>query len=243
MRNKPNFRRTGHPIIPLFHHSSPVPIVRNKPNFPDAEIVANCGSQRGLGEEYADMASEKTKPISRVHQRGRVPLRTNKATSHQGGEGRSGLSLAPRPSGSSPGVLQKQTQFAAGACRTNKANLPAVGIPHHSTIPLSQHSSPMRIVRNKANCRQTGFPSFHYSIIPVFQSEGCRAKQSQFARTDHQKALVGKAAAKQRQFPPVRPTRWTWNPPPYAGHILPLCHGQFWLKRRFPAVTLRSSQP
>ena len=114
-------------------------IVRNKPNFPDAEMVANCGSQRGLGEEYADTASEKTKPISRVHQRGRIPLRTNKANSHQGGEGRSGPSLAPRPSGSSPGVLQKQTQF------------PAVDIPHHSTIPSFQHSKPGPIVRNKAN--------------------------------------------------------------------------------------------
>ena len=41
--------------------------------------------------------------------------------------------------------------------------------------------------------------SFHCSIIPLFQSPANRAKRSQFGR-------------------PVRPSRWTWNPPPSAGH-------------------------
>ncbi len=57
------------------------------------------------------------------------------------------------------------------------------------------------------------------------------------------KSRWGRAAAKQSQFSPVRPTRWAWNPPLYAGYTQLLRRTQFWLKRPFPAVTLRSSQP
>jgi hypothetical protein len=56
---------TRHPLPGPCRLGRRGPIVRNKPNLPDAEIDANHSSIRGLGEEHADMAPEKTKPIAR----------------------------------------------------------------------------------------------------------------------------------------------------------------------------------
>ena len=62
---------------------------------------------------------------------------------------------------------------------------------------------------------------------PPFQSASLSYKQSQSAPQGPPDPLAGRAAAKQSQFPPVRPPGRTWNgqlpeergnPPPYAGH-------------------------
>jgi hypothetical protein len=73
--------------------------------------------------------------------------------------------------------LKCATRGAGGVERgTNKANLAV-----------------RSIVRNKPNFRGRDTPSFHFSIIPAFQSGADRAKQSQFppGRQDHPAAVAG----------------------------------------------------
>jgi hypothetical protein len=85
-------------------------------------------------------------------------------------------------------------------------------------------------VQNKANLPPAHIPLFHYSIIPLFQSDGNRAKQTQFggARPGSQDANVQNEpncsgrpgarrtrCAKRTQFPAGRDT------PPFQYSIIP----------------------
>jgi hypothetical protein len=87
----------------------------------------------------------------------------------------------------------KQTQFTGG-CHAKQSQSPAVAG-----------------CTNKPNFRRPGYPLFQYSIIPPFQPDANRAKQSQtwegwgmWAKTDHHKWGGRRKVerAKQSQFSP-----------------------------------------
>jgi hypothetical protein len=101
---------------------------------------------------------------------------------------------ASRPAG---GDYAKQSQ--------SPAEMPTIPLFHHSTIPsgcLLRQTNPIARSGAPRRCRPwrpSGAPLFHYSIIPPFQSDAYRAKQSQFG-------LAGPGPrrakdAKQTQFP------------------------------------------
>ncbi len=92
--------------------------MRNKPNLPDAEIDAKCGSMRGLGEEYTDTAPEKTKPIC-----------SRKAPANR------------RQAPSRGQIVRNKPNLAAWPAVRNKPNFHPSGYPsiplfHYSRIPI-----------------------------------------------------------------------------------------------------------
>ncbi len=83
----------------------------------------------------------------------------------------------------------------------NKANLPAVGIPHHSIIPLFQRSNPMPIVQNKANSSdsQARFNCRSGKSLRDKMPVLCLRKTKPISpRMD--RAIAGATGAKQSQF-------------------------------------------
>jgi hypothetical protein len=130
-KTNPISRPEGYPTIPSFQRSSPMPIVRNEPNLRGAKNSDNCCSGQGLGEDYADEAPEKTKPIP-------------------GGTGRDKAGQAARAAGRTHRA--KRTQFADlgpgwSAARTLRLR---------KTNPIWESPAGARgpVVQNKANQRR-----------------------------------------------------------------------------------------
>ncbi len=123
-----------------------------------------------------------------------------------------------------------RANWACKGSRQNKANSVAGRPAREATTPSCQRSTAAPGAQTKPI---DGDPWYKQSQFArnghTRAGRGTSAKQSQFARPDRQKVLVGRAAAKQSQFSPVRPARWTWNrqlraergnPPPYGGSTL-----------------------
>jgi len=87
----------------------------------------------------------------------------------------------------------KQTQFPAGPGGTGPGGRGASGFVQTNPIPARRAAATP--------------PRFQYSIIPPFQPDGNRAKQTQFG---------GTCRAKQSQFPPAGSARGIWDRPSRA---------------------------
>ncbi len=147
-RNKANFRRAGYPIIPLFHHSSVPGLVRRAKQSQSA-VAGRQSSVVGWEDRCTNKASWRRTfklEVSSVKQEKQMVGASNFTlyTSHSA-EGRS---CETKPIS----VGRPELRRAKCAKRTQS---PASEIPHRSSIPLSQHSSPMPIVQNKANFPHT----------------------------------------------------------------------------------------
>ncbi len=97
---------------------------------------------------------------------------------------------------------------------------PAKGLGQTKPIPARPA---MAKGRHGCQCRRWD-PSRETKPIPPERSEGASALwKKSYDELDRQRT-----SAKQSQFRPVRPTRWIWSPPPYAGHTRALLRVLFW---------------
>ena len=95
-------------------------------------------------------------------------------------------------------AMAKQSQFPSPGRLAREATILSC---QGSTAALGAQTKPIGAVApNKANRGDD----------PLY-------KQTQFAHPAPPEAPTGRATAKQSQFPSVRPTRWTWSPPPMPG--------------------------
>jgi hypothetical protein len=170
--NKANWHRAVVQTKPIGRRSRRVD-VRNKANLPPdgqtepppGSIVRNKANfaPHGQAGPPRDQSCE-TKPIS-----GTGP----------GGHGAWGPSLDPRPSGLRPFPAPLRSQ----SCKTKPISRLRIGDnPAAGRLPcgLPPPACGGQKVRKKANSRPSGYPPFHYSIIPPFPSDAHRAKRSQF---------------------------------------------------------------
>ncbi len=202
--------------------------------FRQNDMRDKCFMGKGLGLMGRAEGLDRTKPIPApgrlvaeatiLSHRGSAatPAVQTKPIYRGGAWGAWGSSLVPRRSGlrPSPGPLYKQTQSTL-----QRAQKPATG---------------------SRSAKQSQFPGGAYGtgavgFLPRASPPGSPAfpepiphKQTQFASPRLREPPVGRTAAKQSQFPPVRPTRWTrnrqlradrGNPPPYPGHPLSWADG------------------
>ncbi len=129
---------------------------KTKPNLGGMGHLRDGASGRGQGRRTNPISGarpgavgqlRKTKPIWRVHQRGRVPLRTNKANSARTGGRVQGLSCETNPicSGVRELTPDRRALTLGLSCETK---------PIHSARERSPVGTPTTsIVRNKANLR------------------------------------------------------------------------------------------
>jgi hypothetical protein len=129
------------------------------------QFARRCRVGRGLGGVGRGELCE-TNPIS--------PERPGMGAGGRGREAPPGTDYAKRtqfgPAWAGPGP-----RWAKDAKRTQFRELAGGWNTHHSTIPSFHHSSPMPIVRNKANPGGAGWDG-------ASGTRGARAKQTQFRR-------------------------------------------------------------
>ncbi len=218
VQNEPNFRRAAvshHSSIPLFQHSSPMPVVRNKANFRMRQNEVNYCCGKWLRELWGTWRSCKTKPIShRAGWDGASGNRANDAKRSQSAVGGSAMDAGRqgRPCRHRRARACKTNPIWWGQmCETNPiVAAPAVGTTHHSTIPSFRDSSPPAagpgaIARNKANSRQSRVGRGRRD-----GGVGCCTNKANLPRTDWKRrwaeaenaAADGDKRAKRSQFSP-----------------------------------------
>jgi hypothetical protein len=193
-----------HSNIPLFQHSSPMPIVQNEPNFagrPEPRR-AKCAKRTQFldcGLWIADWG-----PTC-----GGTPARRPAASGLRGPivQNEPNLRRAEIPYHSYIPLFQHPNPVPVVQ---NEPNFRRAEIPHHSTILSFHHPHPMPIVRNEPNFRRPRYPTipiFHCSSIPG-RCRLCETNpispvdQSPGGRNVQNEPNFGAYRAKRSQFPP-----------------------------------------
>jgi hypothetical protein len=108
----------------------------------------------------------------------------------------------------------KRTQFPA-------AEVPTVPIFHCSSLPIRRRSCETKPIPagSDGTGRGLGDEGRTCQTNPIWLAR-CRSGGRNAQNEPNLPGRLGARrwkCAKRTQFPPVRRTRWTWNPPPYAG--------------------------
>ena len=210
------------PARPIMRHRLDAPLRATNPNLGELGYLGSmtAGTDEGQMRQTNPILATARRRASGLRERSYDQSDLQRALEKQSQFGRSFKRKVSSVKSGKPGAKSRESSYfklyashfklGRRPFVRNEANFGRCG--HRAPIiPIFHHSNPLPMVRNKANWAGAN-----------------HAKQTQFlpfCRSGDRRSREGNRA-KRSQFAIFRPTRWTRQPPPYAGRT-PMCRHLF----------------